>query len=134
MQIPLKTTSLVLATFCALPLSLALAGEKTTRIELSRTDFKGSKNTEIIIAKIALDPGARVPLHYHHGQTYTYILNGGTVRLRNGKIRTDKTGTLFNYPRNQIHGGFTITGQKTIEILSVNIVDKEKPLVVLVKP
>ncbi len=114
--------------------SMAAAQERPQRVELSRTDLAGAPGTEVVIAKIKLPPGVRVPRHFHHGDAYAYIVQGGTVQPKGQKVREDKTGTLFHFRRGELHGDFVVVGEKAIEILSISIVDKGKPLVDTGKP
>ncbi len=112
----------------------AAAQDRPLRVELSRTDLAGTSGTEVVIAKIKLPPGVRVPRHFHHGDAYAYIVKGGKVQPKGKDVREDKAGTLFHFRRGELHGDFVVVGDTAIEILSISIVDKGKPLVDTGKP
>lgn len=125
----------IIAIFAAILIipATVFSQENMKRTELARVALPESNNTEVIIAKITLQPGARVPLHTHDGEAFTYVLQGGTVKTAAQAIREDKTGSLFHFRRDFKHGDFVVVGDSPIEILAINIGDIGSPLVNLVK-
>lgn len=111
----------------------AFSQENMKRTELARVAVPESTNTEVVIAEITLQPGARVPLHTHDGEAFTYVLQGGTVKTAALAIREDKTGSLFHFQRDLKHGDFVVVGDNPIKILAINIGDIGSPLVRVVK-
>ncbi len=106
----------------------ALAEEGIERRELRRSDLTGSNGIEIILAELRLQPGARMPRHFHHGDEFLYVLQGGSIRVPGPKEITFKAGDTAHFPRGQIHGGFTVAGETALVVITTHIVDKGKPL------
>ena len=109
------------------------AGGKMERKVLTQTPLAGQPNTIVIVARLTAYPGAALPKHTHFGDEFLYVLQGGKVRLGNGKIQNLPTGASVHFPRGKVHGGFVVVGDKPIRSLTTHIVDKGKPLVSLVK-
>jgi hypothetical protein len=59
---------------------------------------------------------------------------GATAVTPDGKPIVFEAGTAKINVRDVPHGAFTVTGDKTLKLLTVHIVDKGKPLYVPVKP
>ena len=74
-----------------------------------------------------------MPLHTHPGEEAFYVIDGGTAETPDGKqIQIAPGGANIN-PRDVPHGGFKVSGDKPIKLLTVHIVDKGKPMMVPVK-
>ena len=107
--------------------SLAVA-QDSTRKELRREDLSGAPGMEVILSLTELKPGDGVPEHFHHGIETGYVLEGGTLESATGGKLTLETGSPIMNLRDAKHGGFKVTGTKTIKLITVHIVDKGKPL------
>ncbi|SEG67464.1 MULTISPECIES: cupin domain-containing protein [unclassified Methylobacterium] len=98
------------------------------RTELSRAPVSGVENKEIIVQLVEFPVGATSPRHFHHGEEIFYVLEGGTVSAP-GKGDQDRiAGQHGINPRGVPHAGYTVAADRTIKILSVYVVDKDKPL------
>ncbi|MEO6782580.1 MAG: cupin domain-containing protein [Bradyrhizobium sp.] len=97
------------------------------RKELKRADLSGTK-MEVITSISEIKPGQASALHVHHGEESFYVLEGGTIELPDGKQVPFPTGTTGINRRDVPHGAFKVTGDKTIKLLTVHIVDKGAPL------
>ena len=109
------------------------AQEGTTRTELRRIDVSGASGLEAIMATLELQPGAKVPRHFHHGDELLYVLEGGSFQAPGQDPVTLPAGASLQFLREVPHGGFAIVGDKPLKVLTVHIVDKGKPPAVLVK-
>lgn len=122
--------SLVVMVFAA---ANVLPQEASKRTELRRSDLAGTQDTEVIMAELELPPGASVPRHYHHGEEFLYVIDGGSVVTPDNKTIEFKPGMTLHFPREEVHGGFTATGSSVLKVVTVHIVDKGKPLYVPVE-
>lgn len=117
--------SMLLLGSVAGPLAVA---QDSNRKELRREDLSGAPGMEVILSVTELKPGDGVPEHFHHGIETGYVLEGGTLESTTGaKLRLETGSPIMNL-RDAKHGGFKVTGTKTIKLLTVHIVDKGKPL------
>ena len=101
--------------------------------ELTRADLAGTPNTVVIVARQTLKPGGHIPLHTHYGDEHAVILKGGVLTTDGGKEIMFKTGMAVVFPRGKVHGGLTNKTNADVVMHNVYIVDKDKPLVKLVK-
>ncbi|MDZ7839809.1 MAG: cupin domain-containing protein [Gammaproteobacteria bacterium] len=126
-------TTGALAAAATLLFATSFAQDGAGRTELSRLNLAGAENTEVIMAELELPPGASVPRHFHHGEEYLYVVQGGTVETRDGEVVTFEPGQSLHFKREEVHGGFTATGSSVLKVVTVHIVDKNKPLYVNVE-
>ena len=101
------------------------------RVELRKADLTGVPGTEVIMATLEIPPGATVPRHFHYGDEFLYVLEGGSFQAPGQDPASFKSGVSLRFPREAPHGGFTVVGEKTLKVLTVHVVDKGKPLVEL---
>jgi quercetin dioxygenase-like cupin family protein len=104
----------------------------TRRTELQRHDL-GITGREVVQARIELDPGVVFGKHWHPGEEIVYVLEGSLVYELEGRqpIRVDAGGVLF-IPRRTVHSAKNV-GRVVGAELATYVVDKGKPLVVLVR-
>ena len=103
-------------------------GAEATRKELRREDLSGAPGMEVVLSITEIKPGEEIPAHFHHGIEAGYVLEGGTATNAAGTRITMETGSpIFNL-RDARHGGFKVTGTRTLKFVTVHIVDKGKPL------
>lgn len=128
----MNTTRLFAAAALAIILCVpaALAQGELKRTVLKRVDLTGVDGIEVITTLIEAEPGAGIPRHTHHGDEFLYVLEGGTIQPAGKEPVEMKAGQTIHFPRGQVHGGFTVVGDKAIKGLTVHVVDKGKPLVV----
>jgi len=100
---------------------------QTNRQELKRADLTGT-NMEIIVSVVDVPAGNSLPRHTHHGEEAVYVLDGATLALPDGKEIQFPTGAAVINVRDVPHAGFKITGDKTLKMLTVHIIDKGKPM------
>ena len=108
----------------------ALAQDGVSRTELNRADLTGSDTLEVIVSRLEVAPGARIPLHTHHGDEHLIVLQGGTMRAPNGQEIPFKPGMTAHFPKDQVHGGMTNIGDAPLVAYTTHIVEKGKPLAV----
>lgn len=102
------------------------------RTELSRSPVTGFGHLEIITQLVEFPPGATSPRHFHHGEETFYVLEGGTVQEPGQPPQERIPGEHGIIRRGTHHSGYTVTGNRTIKVLSVYVVDKGRLLQELV--
>jgi quercetin dioxygenase-like cupin family protein len=108
------------------------AQEAITRTELRRTDLTGSPASEVVMTVLEARPGAMMPRHIHHGDEFLYVLQTGTIQAPGQPPMRLETGASLHFAREVPHGGFTVVGEDAVKVLTVHIVDKNRPLTELV--
>jgi quercetin dioxygenase-like cupin family protein len=116
-----------------LTFSAAAQAQTSKRTELTKGDLTGT-NMEIVVGTVEVPPGASGVLHTHPGEEAYYVLEGATAVSPDGKPVVFDAGVAKINVRDVPHGAFKVTGDKTLKLLTVHIVDKGKPMMNPVKP
>lgn len=98
------------------------------RQELRRADLTMSPDMEVITSVSEIRKGETVPRHYHRGVETGYVLQGTMVQFPGQEPTMMQTGSTFMNLRDVPHSGFTVVGDQPLRLLTVHIVDKNKPL------
>jgi quercetin dioxygenase-like cupin family protein len=53
--------------------------------EMLRAPMSMAEGLEVIISDVVIPPNASVPLHYHPGEEFIYVLEGSTTHTEEGK-------------------------------------------------
>ena len=116
-----------------LALHVALAQQPgIKRTDLQRHDLS-VPGREVIQVRVELDPGVAFPKHTHPGEEIIYVLEGALEYEVDGKPPvTLKAGDVLFIPAGTIHSAKNVGRSKGSE-LATYVVEKGKPLVVLVK-
>lgn len=90
--------------------------EPTETIEAKETELKPGSNEmlrasmtmaeglEVIISDVVIPPNATVPLHYHPGEEFIYVLEGSAVHVEEGKPeQVLKAGDTYVIPPEAKH-------------------------------
>ncbi|MEM6495625.1 MAG: cupin domain-containing protein [Pseudomonadota bacterium] len=109
------------------------ASDLIHREVLKRVDLTGSDKTEVIVTRVTIAPGGKVPRHSHHGDEFVYVTEGGTASVPGRPPIKFEAGQTIHFPRGKLHGGFTVTGSNSIKAVTTHIVDKGKPFSVPAK-
>ncbi len=103
------------------------------RQELQRSDLTTSKDMEVITSISEIKKGETVPRHFHHGVETGYVLQGTLVQLPGEAPTMMQTGSTIMNLRDVPHAGFTVVGDQPLRLLTVHVVDRNKPLYEWVK-
>jgi len=103
------------------------------RKEQKRTDLTGAPNMEVIASIVELKPGESSNLHIHHGVEAFYVIQGATIQAPGQDPTMMPTGLTSLNLRDVKHGAFKVVGDAPLKLLTVHIVDKDKPLYDYVK-
>ncbi len=115
-----------------LPLAPVAAGaaqaQEVKRTEIGRTPVSGDDSKEIIVQIVEAPPGAISERHYHNGEEFYYVLEGGKIQMPGKEPQERPAGAHGVNLREVPHAGYKVVGDKTIKTLSFYVVDKGKPL------
>jgi len=98
------------------------------RQELKRADLTMSPDMEVITSISEIKKGETLPRHYHHGIETGYVLQGTMVQLPGQAPMMMQTGSAIMNLRDVPHAGFTVIGDQSLKLLTVHVVDRNKPL------
>lgn len=103
------------------------------RKEQKRTDLTGAPNMEVIASIVEIKPGDSSELHVHHGVEAFHVLQGSLVQAPGQQPMMLATGLTSMNLRDVKHGAFKVVGDAPLKLLTVHVVDKDKPLYDYVK-
>ncbi len=98
------------------------------RQEQRRADLSGAPNMEVIASIVEIKPGESSSLHVHHGVEAFHVLQGATIQAPGQEPRLLPTGLTALNLRDIRHGAFKVLGDAPLKLLTVHVVDKNKPL------
>jgi quercetin dioxygenase-like cupin family protein len=127
-----KVAKLIALVGLGMMVSVAAQAQSSKRTELTKGDLTG-KNMDIVVGIVEVPPGASGVLHTHPGEEAYYVIDGATGEAPDGKPVKFEASTAAINPRGFPHGAFKITGDKTLKLLTVHIVDKGEPMMQPVK-
>ena len=109
------------------------AAPEITRNVLQHADLTGSSTTEVYMTMIEAPPGAAFAPHIHHGDEFTYVMEGALdLDIAGQGTKSVKAGDTIHVNRDTVHGG-KVASATPVKLLAVHIVDKGKPLAEPVK-
>jgi quercetin dioxygenase-like cupin family protein len=74
--------------------------------------------TSVMVARVLLKKGAHVPLHSHHNEQVTYILEGALKFALEGKEVTVHAGEVLCIPPNVPHEAFALEDTVDLDIFN----------------
>jgi hypothetical protein len=123
------TRPLLAATVCLLTIgAAAVSYDMPNRHELKRADLSGAPGMEVITSISEYQAGEGIPRHLHHGIETGYVLQGSTIQMPGQAPTRLETGSPIMNLRDVPHAGFKVVGPEPLKLLTVHIVDKDKPL------
>jgi quercetin dioxygenase-like cupin family protein len=133
----MKTTRIMAVAVLIVGIGLALHVARaqqpgTNRTGLQRHDLS-VPGREVVQARVDFDRGAAFGKHTHPGEDIIYVLEGSLEYQVEGKPpMTLKAGDVLLIPAGTIHAAKNV-GSGTAKELATYVVEKGKPLVVMVK-
>jgi quercetin dioxygenase-like cupin family protein len=107
------------------------AGNKVT--PLIKMDLTGVPNKQVIANIYEVPAGAMVPRHYHHGDEFHLVLSGEWAAEVEGRpMHVMKAGDSQYVEHEHWHGG-KLVSDVPMRLLGVMIVDKDKPILEIVR-
>ena len=120
---------LLAASLCLFTLgAAALSNDMPNRHELNRADLAGAPAMEVITSVSEYQVGEVIPRHLHHGIETGYVLQGSTIQVPGQAPTRLETGSPIMNLRDVAHAGFKVVGHEPLKLLTVHVVDKDKPL------
>jgi quercetin dioxygenase-like cupin family protein len=102
------------------------------RVDLQRHDLS-APGREVVQTRVEFDPGVESGKHWHPGEEIVYVLEGSLEYQVEGKPPvTLKAGDVLFIPAGTVHAAKNVGSEHGAE-LATYVVDKGKPLVVMVK-
>jgi quercetin dioxygenase-like cupin family protein len=125
-----SATRLLLVASLSLLTIAAGAGayDMPNRHELKRADLSGAPGMEVITSVSEYQAGEVIPRHLHHGVETGYVLQGSTIQIPGQSPTRLETGSAIMNLRDVPHAGFKVVGPEPLKLLTVHVVDKDKPL------
>lgn len=134
----LKTTrllaraALIAGSFLTIPTAQAQQPAGFTRTDLQRHDLS-APGREAVQVRVDIEPGKAFGRHTHPGEEIIYVLTGTLEYEVDGRPpATLKAGDVLFIPAGMIHAAKNV-GSVTASELATYIVEKDKPLLTLVK-
>ena len=128
--------SVVIVSICAMIATVwadTPSGDLPQRQELKRADLTSSADMEVITSISEIKKGEKIPRHSHHGIETGYVLQGTMVQFPGQPPTMMQTGSAIMNLRDVPHAGFTVVGDQPLKLVTVHVVDKNKPLYEWVK-
>ena len=98
------------------------------RKEQRRTDLTGAPYMEVIASIVEIKPGESSSLHIHHGVEAFHVLQGAAIQAPGQEPSALPTGLTSLNLRDVKHGAFKVLGETPLKLLTIHVVDKNKPL------
>ena len=73
---------------------------------------------QIMVARVLLAKGAHVPLHSHHNEQVTYILDGALKFAIEGKEIVVRTGEVLCIPSNMPHEAWAVEDTVDLDVFT----------------
>ncbi|KAA3631816.1 MAG: cupin domain-containing protein [Calditrichaeota bacterium] len=86
---------------------------------------------EIVVSHLVVPPNTMLPMHWHHGEEFVYVLEGSAFIIQKDKADSKIVkGDVFKIPFKQIHTAKTTDDSCTVVVFRVH--EEGKPTRVLV--
>jgi quercetin dioxygenase-like cupin family protein len=136
-EIDVKTIRIMAVAVLIVGSGLALHVARAQQPGIKRTDLQrhdlSVPGREVVQARVEFDPGVTFGKHWHPGEEIIYVLEGSLEYQVEGKPPvTLKAGDILFIPAGTIHAAKNVGSGNGAE-LATYIVEKGKPLVVMVK-
>src|SRR5258708_27534586 len=102
---------LALALLCGVGLGIGAtqglqAQQEIKRNVLQHADLTGTATTEVYMTEITAPPGSTFAPHIHHGDEFTYVMQGSAeVDVAGQGAKSFKAGDTIHVNRDTVHGG-----------------------------
>ncbi|MDH5692086.1 MAG: cupin domain-containing protein [Gammaproteobacteria bacterium] len=93
---------------------------------LMRATLEGVTGTEVIVSRVSIPANTMLPVHWHPGEEFAYILEGTVSLLQKGKKElVGHKGDVMKVPLKQIHTAKT--GEESAVILVFRVHEAGQP-------
>ena len=88
---------------------------------LLRSALEGVAGTEVIVSRVKLPPGSKLPKHWHPGEEFAYVIEGSvTLWLEGEGERVIHAGEAGKVPLRKVHSASTRDEGATILVFRVH--------------
>lgn len=99
--------------------------------EMLRAPIEASDGLEVLISDVVIPPNGTVPLHYHPGEEFLYIIEGSALHREEGQPdRTLKAGDSYVIPPNAKHSPIGGEGGARAIVFRVHLKDQPERILV----
>lgn len=95
--------------------------------DLLRTELESWDGGEVIVSTVEAPPNTNLPIHYHNGEEFIYVLEGSAVVWQKDKPEIVlNAGDVFKIPYKQVHTA--ITRESSVKAIVFRVHEKGKPV------
>lgn len=100
--------------------------------EVMRAPLEGTAEKEMIVSSVVIPPNTTLPVHWHPGEEFAYIVKGSARLWRPGEEAiVGKKGDVVKVPYRAVHTA--ITGPEGVELMIFRVHEKGRPERVVVE-
>jgi len=102
-------------------------------MNLLTTRLAATENLEVVVSRVKVPVGVELPMHYHPGEEFAYVIEGTvTLKLQDGEDVDYSAGDAAVVPCRAVH---TICASKEpADLIVFRVHDRGQPVRVVVKP
>ena len=100
-------------------------------LNLLTTQLAAAENLEVVVSRVDVPVGVDLPLHYHPGEEFAYVMTGAiTLKLQGEEDREFSAGEAAVVPSRAMH---TICAKAPASLIAFRVHCKGQPVRVVVK-
>ena len=104
---------------------------RPTMLNLLTTQLAAAENLEVVVSRVEVPVGVELPLHYHPGEEFAYVMTGAiTLKLKGEEDREYSAGEAAVVPSQALH---TIFAEAPATLVVFRVHCKGEPVRVVVK-
>ena len=101
-------------------------------LNLLTTQLAAAENLEVVVSRVEVPGGIELPMHYHPGEEFAYVVAGTiTLKLQGEEDRDYSDGKAGVVPSRALH---TIYAKTPAVLVVFRVHEKGQPVRVIVKP
>lgn len=98
---------------------------------LLTTQLAAAENLEVVVSQVDVPVGVELPLHYHPGEEFAYVMTGAiTLKLKGEEDREYSAGEAAVVPSRAVH---TICANAPASLVVFRVHCKGEPVRVVIK-
>ena len=104
---------------------------RPTMLNLLTTQLAAAENLEVVVSKVDVPVGVELPLHYHPGEEFAYVMAGTiTLKIKGEEDKEYSAGEAAVVPSRVLH---TISAKEPASLVAFRVHCKGEPVRVIVK-
>ena len=110
-----------LCVLAGVPFGAANADDGPKLGSLLRAELEGAIGTEVIVSRVTVPPNSSLPIHWHPGEEFGYVLSGRVTLWQDGKPDENYVaGEAVKIPMKQIHTATTQDEGATLLVFRIH--------------